>query len=219
VAPKKTNASDGCDSTIAFSRPLFCSWCPPNPSRMAESTRLEKSASPRELKRANSDAASTGTGTPTSMAASTVQRPSPESATRPAKPSSVALLPSWLARRSSSQELHDAAMTPQLGDLIELEVEAVSLLLGWSRLGVDDLRARVGTDLVQDIEALGIGGHEAVLDAIVHHLHEMAGAAGTHMKVAALRRLCRRSCRRRLMLRIPARAPFTAASSPPIIRQ
>ncbi len=38
-------------------------------------------------------------------------------------------------------------MTPQLGDLIELEVEAVGLLAGWSGLGIDDHATRVGTDL------------------------------------------------------------------------
>ena len=43
-----------------------------------------KSASPRELKRAKSAVASTGAGTAWSIAAWIVQRPSPESDTRPA---------------------------------------------------------------------------------------------------------------------------------------
>src|SRR3954469_24436368 len=63
--------------------PLFSRW-PPKALRIAERTRLPKSASPRDEKRSNSDAESTGTGTPSSTAACTVQRPSPESLTRPA---------------------------------------------------------------------------------------------------------------------------------------
>ena len=41
--------------------------------------------------------------------------------------------------------------------------------------------------MAQDVEALGIGLHEAVLDAVVDHLHEMAGAARAGMDVALLR--------------------------------
>jgi hypothetical protein len=50
---------------------------------MAESTLLAKSASWREVKRSKSALASTGAGAPSSMAAVMVQRPSPESETRP----------------------------------------------------------------------------------------------------------------------------------------
>jgi len=52
----------------------------------------------------NNEAESTGTGTPSSIAAFTVQRPSPESETRPAMPSSFGLLFSAPAVRSSSHE-------------------------------------------------------------------------------------------------------------------
>ena len=34
-----------------------------------------------------------------------------------------------------------------------------------------------GVRIAKDVEALGIGLHEAVLDAVVHHLDEMACAA------------------------------------------
>ncbi len=60
----------------------FSRW-PPKPKRMAESTWSAKSASPRELKRSYSAEVRTGAGTATSMAAMLVQRPSPESETRP----------------------------------------------------------------------------------------------------------------------------------------
>src|SRR5207248_11493484 len=65
---------------------LFSRW-PPKACRMADRTRLPQSASPRDAKRSNRDAARTGVGTPSSTAACTVQRPSPESLTRPAKSS------------------------------------------------------------------------------------------------------------------------------------
>ena len=44
----------------------------------------------------------------------------------------------------------------------------------------------------QQIESFGVGGHEAVLDAVVHHLHEVAGAARAAMQVAVRRRTCAR---------------------------
>src|SRR5689334_20553903 len=65
-------------------RPHRRSTCPPNAWRIAESTLSAYSEWPRETKRPNSAALSTGTGTPSAIADSTVQRPSPESATRPA---------------------------------------------------------------------------------------------------------------------------------------
>src|SRR5580700_4845055 len=38
--------------------------------------------------------------------------------------------------------------------------------------------------MVEDVETLSIGGHDAVLHAVVHHLDEVAGAAGPAVKVA-----------------------------------
>src|SRR5262249_44629724 len=99
---------------IAHARPepfsAGFSWCPPNSNRIAESTRPAKSALPRWLKRSSRAVLSTGTGTPSSMAAATVQRPSPESETRPEKPSSAGLLVKALAVRSSS---HEATTLPR----------------------------------------------------------------------------------------------------------
>ena len=69
-----------------------------------------KSASPRELKRSYSAVVSTFAGTPSSTAASTVHRPSPESETRPAKPSRSGDAASAAAVRSSS---HEATTLPR----------------------------------------------------------------------------------------------------------
>ena len=87
---------------------------------MAESSLSAKSASPRELKRSYSAAVRTGAGTASSIAALIVHRPSPESDTRPWKPSSFGSLISAAAVRSSSQEAitlprrHTSAMSGRL---------------------------------------------------------------------------------------------------------
>src|SRR6185369_1720837 len=83
----------------------FFSTCPPKPKRMAESTRFWKSSSPREAKRSKRAAVSTCAGTASSMAAASVQRPSPESATLPAKSPRSGLLASAAAVRSRSHEV------------------------------------------------------------------------------------------------------------------
>src|SRR6185369_5969219 len=80
------------------------SACPPNWRRSAESRRSWNSLSPREAKRPNSDAASTCTGTPRSLAAASAQRPSPESETRPVKPASARSSANAAAVRSRSQD-------------------------------------------------------------------------------------------------------------------
>src|SRR6185369_15755651 len=83
--------------------PAFSTW-PPNPNRIADSIRSWNSASPREAKRSNSVAARTCAGTASSTAASKVQRPSPESETRPVKRSRTGSLASAAAVRSRSQD-------------------------------------------------------------------------------------------------------------------
>src|ERR1700757_2996223 len=73
---------------------------PPNPSRIAERIFSAKVCSLRERKRANSAAVSTSAGTASSIAALTVQRPSPESSTKPEYLSSVSSFASAEAVRS-----------------------------------------------------------------------------------------------------------------------
>src|SRR4029079_1960174 len=87
----------------------FSSW-PPNSMRMALRILSAKSALARDENRANSAAASTSTGTPSSTAACTVHRPSPESDTRPSKSARSELRASASAVRSSS---HDATTLPR----------------------------------------------------------------------------------------------------------
>src|SRR5207253_10557318 len=40
---------------------------------------------------------------------------------------------------------------------------------------------------LEDLEPLAVGGEEPVLDAVVHHLHEVPGAARADVRVSALR--------------------------------
>src|SRR6188508_3054389 len=96
-----------------------------------------------------------------------------------------------VARERSAREVEqpradDAAVAPQLGDRREVEVVLeVGALHGARRsFGVDACGARAGVRLAQQVEAFGIGGHEAVLDAVVHHLDEVAGAALAAVQIA-----------------------------------
>ena len=115
----------------------FSTW-PPNSKRIADRTRSAKSASPREEKRSKRAAVRTCAGTDVSMAAWTVQRPSPESETRPLK---------LLQRRIGQQRVggqveqprgDHAAAPPHLGHVGQVEVVPVELgVAQGARLGVD----------------------------------------------------------------------------------
>ena len=130
---------------------------------------------------------STGVGVPVSIAAIDVQRPSPESDTRPANPSSAGDSWSAAAVRSSSHEDDDAAAPPELGDRGDVEVVAVELGLVERRgLGVLVARDGAGVRVVEEVEALGVGGHQPVLDPVVHHLHEVAGPGRAAVQPALL---------------------------------
>jgi len=81
---------------------------------------VANSLAPRELKRWKSDALSTGAGTPSSIAASMVQRPSPESDTAPAE-----LLQLGIGEQRAGGEVEqprsdDAAAAPYFGDFGEV---------------------------------------------------------------------------------------------------
>src|SRR4249920_2834447 len=89
----------------------FCSSWPPNCLRMADRILSAKSASRRDVKREYRAVVSTGAGAASSIAAIDVQRPSPESLTRPSKLDKVGSSTSAAAVRSSS---HDATTEPRL---------------------------------------------------------------------------------------------------------
>ena len=56
------------------------------------------------------------------------------------------------------------------------------------RLGVRLLLVEADVRVLEDVEALGVRLHEAVLDAVVDHLHEVAGAGRAAVEPALLLR-------------------------------
>src|SRR5262245_41441559 len=55
------------------------------------------------------------------------------------------------------------------------------------RLRVDLMRPFADVGIAEDAHAFGVSGHDAVFDAVVDHLDEVAGAGGAAMKVSVLR--------------------------------
>ena len=122
------------------------------------------------------------------MAANEVHRPSPESDTRPANPSSPGESCSASEVRSSSQE-ETTPSPPELGDRAHIEVVRVVLRVREGRrLGVLILSHKPGIGMVEQVEALRIRCHQAVLDPVVDHLHEVTRAAPTAVEVSMLLR-------------------------------
>src|SRR5215218_2182445 len=82
-----------------------------------------------------------------------------------------------------------AAAAPDLGDLRQVEVVLVVLgVVERRRLGVGLALDLAGVGVLEDVQALGISGHQPVLDAVVDHLHEVAGPVRAAVEVALLRR-------------------------------
>ena len=83
---------------------------------------------------------------------------------------------------------------------------------------------------LRTVEALGVGGHHAVLDAVVHHLDEVTGAVATAVQVAESSAVWpvlgdalggdwgMSPMPGAMVLKIGSRC-FTVASEPPIIMQ
>ena len=83
-----------------------------------------------------------------------------------------------IARQRAGAEIEQpgrdhAATPPDLGDVWQVDVEA--FVFGQARRGL----------IAEDVKAFGIGLHQAVLDAVVNHLHEVACACRAGMDIAA----------------------------------
>ena len=97
----------------------------------------------------------------------------------------------------------DRAPAPDLGDLADVDLVAVGVRVAQGRgLGVGLGLAGAGVGFVKQVEALGVGGHEPVLDPVVDHLHEVPGPVGPAVQVALVRGraavvAARRRCRAR----------------------
>ena len=139
-------------------RLLFSRW-PPNSNRMADKMRLANSSLPREAKRSNSAELSTGTGTPSSIAAARVHRPSPESETYlPLEVRQVRTLEQRVGGQVEQPRANDAAAAPQLGHVRQVEVVLVQRGIAERRRLRVDLALRVCNALVMPWTALLMSG-------------------------------------------------------------
>src|SRR5262249_34077500 len=80
---------------------------------------------------------------------------------------------------------NDTAATPDFGDVGEIEIVLVVLgIAEWCsfRVGLPMRFSSVG--VLEDVEAFGVGGHDAVLDAVVNHFYEMAATGGAAVEIA-----------------------------------
>src|SRR5258708_20074257 len=82
----------------------------------------------------------------------------------------------------------DAALPPHLGNIGERKVVAIVLRIAERRcLCIDFASSASSISVLEDVESLRIGGHQGVLDAVVHHFHEVPRARWAAMQVALLR--------------------------------
>jgi hypothetical protein len=71
----------------------------------------------------------------------------------------------------------------------------------WRRLSVRCSFGLTFIRVMQHVQSLSVRGHQSILDAVMHHLHEVAGAGLTAMQVTISSRTriscatrCRRNC-------------------------
>ena len=91
------------------------------------------------------------------------------------------------AVRSSSQE--PITLPRRQTSATSGEVDVVLVVLGVLRAGVVSASTPAwlaDVRVLEDVQALGVGGHDPVLDPVVDHLHEVAGAVGPAVQVALL---------------------------------
>src|SRR4029077_4623063 len=80
-----------------------------------------------------------------------------------------------------------AAAPPHLRNVRQIEVVLVVLgVAQWRRLGVDLMFLLADIGGAQHAQPFCVGGHDAVLDAVVNHLYEVAGAVRSAMQVTLL---------------------------------
>src|SRR5215468_2353904 len=91
-------------------------------------------------------------------------------------------------RREIQQPRRDhTAASPHLRNVREIEfVLVVFGVAQWRRLSVDLMLLFAHVGGTQHTEPLGVGGHDAVLDAIVYHFDEVAGALWSAIEITLL---------------------------------
>ena len=122
------------------------------------------------------------------MAALIVQRPSPESETRPSNFARAGSSIEGRGRQVEEPRRDDAPAPPDLGDVGKVQV--VLVVLGVAerrRLGVDRVISLSDVRGAEDAEPFGVGSHEPVFDSVVDHLDEVARPVRPAVEVAVLR--------------------------------
>ena len=100
---------------------------------------------------------------------------------------------------------NDAAPPPHFADLRNIEL--VLIVIGppkRGRFSVDPGVGKPDAGMLEDVQAFGIRGHDAVFDPVVDHLDEMTGATRPAMQIAVFGRK---------RLTIPARCPVGCPDS------
>src|SRR3974377_947310 len=83
---------------------------------------------------------------------------------------------------------NDAAAAPDFRDIFQVKV--VLIVLGVAKrggFGIDDVILLADIGGANDSEAFGIGSHDAVFDAVVDHLDEVAATIGATMQIPLFR--------------------------------
>src|SRR5215217_3184579 len=141
---------------------------------MADRILSVKSPRCRDSNRSKNEVVMTGAGTPSSTAARTVHRPSPESETRPLKLSRSGERASASAIKSTS---HDPTTDPRRHTSATSATVDVVLIgprvAQRGGLRVDGSGYLAGIGVFDDAEPLGDRGHHCVFHPVMHHLHEM----------------------------------------------
>ena len=80
---------------------------------------------------------------------------------------------------------HYAAAPPDLGDVGQVQVVLVVFRIAHGRgFGVGVAAAFACVGVLQDVQPFGVCGHQAVFDAVVHHLDEVTGAGLAAIQIA-----------------------------------
>ena len=101
-----------------------------------------------------------------------VQRPSPESETRPEKFERVGLSAKAVGRQIQQPGTDDAATAPDLGNVGQIDIIDI-VISDRCRLRVDLTFFQTGIGAGENVETFAEGCHEAVFDPVVDHLDKV----------------------------------------------
>ena len=148
-----------------------------------------ESASPREENRWYKAVVNTGTGTPSSMAALIVQRPSPESETLPPNFESCASAASAVAVRSSNHEAITLPRRHTSGNISQGKVVLIVLRIASEgrSLGIHVTLTLPRVSAFQNADTFGVSGHDSGTRCRCGSFDEVTSAARSTVQVTLFR--------------------------------